>query len=64
MSGKSLAQIAPAKGKSVDGLVAAMVAPAKARVAKAVDERQADEAARGRDDRPAHRAREESSSSA
>ena len=35
-SGKSLAQIAVAKGKSVDGLVAAMVAPAKARLAKAV----------------------------
>ena len=35
-SGKSLAQIAQAKGKSVDGLVAAIVAPAKARAAKAV----------------------------
>ena len=36
-SGKSLAQIAGAKGKTVDGLVAAMVAPAKARLAKAVE---------------------------
>ena len=36
-SGKSLAQIAQAKGKSVDGLVAAMLAPAKARLAKAVE---------------------------
>jgi hypothetical protein len=36
-SGKSLAQIARAKGKSADGLVAAMVAPAKARLAKAVE---------------------------
>jgi len=36
-SGKSLAQIAEAKGKSVDGLVAAMLAPAKARLAKAVE---------------------------
>ena len=35
-SGQSLAQIAAAKGKSVDGLVAAMVAPAKERAAKAV----------------------------
>jgi polyhydroxyalkanoate synthesis regulator phasin len=35
-SGKSLAQIAQSKGKSVDGLVAAIVAPAKARAAKAV----------------------------
>jgi polyhydroxyalkanoate synthesis regulator phasin len=35
-SGKSLAQIAQSQGKSVDGLVAAMVAPAKARAAKAV----------------------------
>ena len=35
--GTSLAQIARAKGKSVDGLVAAMVAPAKARLAKAVE---------------------------
>lgn len=35
--GKSLAQIAQAKGKSVDGLVAAMLAPAKARLAKAVE---------------------------
>ena len=34
--GRSLAQIATAKGKSVDGLVAAIVAPAKARAAKAV----------------------------
>jgi hypothetical protein len=36
-SGKSLAQIAQAKGKSVDGLVAAIVAPAKAGLAKAVE---------------------------
>ena len=36
-SGKSLAQIARAEGKSVDGLVAAMVAPAKERLAKAVE---------------------------
>ena len=36
MSGQSLAQIATSKGKSVDGLVAAIVAPAKARAAKAV----------------------------
>ena len=35
-SGRSLAQIAASKGKSVDGLVAAIVAPAKARAAKAV----------------------------
>lgn len=35
-SGKSLAQIAQSKGKSVDGLVAAIVAPAKARAARAV----------------------------
>jgi len=35
-SGKSLAQIAQSKGKSVDGLVAAIVAPAKARLDKAV----------------------------
>jgi hypothetical protein len=34
--GQSLAQIASSKGKSVDGLVAAIVAPAKARAAKAV----------------------------
>jgi 3-hydroxyacyl-CoA dehydrogenase len=34
--GQSLAQIAKAKGKSTDGLVAAMVAPAKAALAKAV----------------------------
>jgi hypothetical protein len=34
--GQSLAQIAASKGKSVDGLVAAIVAPAKARAAKAV----------------------------
>ncbi len=34
--GQSLAQIARAKGKSVDGLVAAMVAPVKERLAKAV----------------------------
>ena len=34
--GKSLAQIAASEGKSVDGLVAAIVAPAKARAAKAV----------------------------
>ncbi|HEY7346214.1 MAG TPA: hypothetical protein VH620_11665, partial [Gaiella sp.] len=32
----SLAQIAKAKGKTTDGLVAAMVAPAKAALAKAV----------------------------
>ena len=36
-SGKSLAQIAKEKGKSVDGLVAAMLAPVKARLAKAVE---------------------------
>jgi hypothetical protein len=36
-SGKSLAQIAQAKGKSVDGLVAAMLAPAKAGLARAVE---------------------------
>ena len=35
-SGRSFAQIAASKGKSVDGLVAAIVAPAKARAAKAV----------------------------
>jgi hypothetical protein len=35
--GKSLAQLAQAKGKSLDGLVAAMLAPAKARLAKAVE---------------------------
>ena len=34
--GQSLAQIAKAKGKSVDGLEAAMLAPAKAALAKAV----------------------------
>ncbi len=34
--GQSLAQIARARGKSVDGLVAAMVAPVKERLAKAV----------------------------
>ncbi|HKY24603.1 MAG TPA: hypothetical protein VJM07_05575, partial [Gaiella sp.] len=34
--GKSLAQIAREKGKSVDGLVAAMVAPLKERLDKAV----------------------------
>jgi hypothetical protein len=34
--GQSLAQIAKARGKSTDGLVAAMVAPAKAALAKAV----------------------------
>ena len=32
-----LAQIAKAHGKTVDGLVAAMVAPLKARLAKAVE---------------------------
>ena len=37
-SGQSLAQIAASKGKSVDGLVAAIVAPAKARAAKAVSD--------------------------
>jgi hypothetical protein len=36
-SGKSLAQIAKEKGKSVEGLVAAMLAPVKARLAKAVE---------------------------
>ena len=36
-SGKSLARIAQAKGKSVDGLVAAMLAPAKAGLARAVE---------------------------
>jgi hypothetical protein len=36
-SGQSLAQIAASKGKSVDGLVTAIVAPAKARAAKAVE---------------------------
>ena len=35
--GQSLAQIAKAHGKSVDGLVAAMVAPLKAHLAKAVE---------------------------
>jgi hypothetical protein len=35
--GQSLAQIATARGKSVDGLVTAMVAPLKARLAKAVE---------------------------
>lgn len=35
-NGRSLAQVATAKGKSVDGLVAAMLAPVKARAAKAV----------------------------
>jgi hypothetical protein len=35
--GQSLAQIATARGKSVDGLVAAMVAPLEARLAKAVE---------------------------
>lgn len=35
-SGQSLAQIAASKGKSVEGLVAAIVAPAKTRAAKAV----------------------------
>lgn len=35
-SGTSLAQLAESKGKSVDGLVAAIVAPAKTRLAKAV----------------------------
>ena len=34
--GQSLAQIARARGKSVDGLVAAMVAPVKERLARAV----------------------------
>jgi lambda repressor-like predicted transcriptional regulator len=34
--GQSLAQIARARGKSVDGLVTAMVAPVKERLAKAV----------------------------
>jgi hypothetical protein len=37
-SGQSLAQIAAAQGKSVDGLVAAIVAPAKARAATAVSD--------------------------
>ena len=36
-SGTSLAQIAKERGKSVDGLVAAMLAPVKARLAKAVE---------------------------
>ncbi len=36
-NGKSPAQVAQAKGKSVDGLVAAMLAPAKAHLAKAVE---------------------------
>jgi polyhydroxyalkanoate synthesis regulator phasin len=36
-SGKSLAQIATAHGKTVDGLVDALVAPAKARLDKAVE---------------------------
>lgn len=35
-SGKSLAQVAAGKGKSVDGLVAAILAPVKERLAKAV----------------------------
>ena len=35
--GQSLAQIARARGKSVDGLVTAIVAPLKARLAKAVE---------------------------
>ena len=35
--GKSLAQVARDKGKSVDGLVAAMVAPLRVQLAKAVD---------------------------
>jgi hypothetical protein len=35
--GQSLAQIATARGKSVDGLVTAMVAPLEARLAKAVE---------------------------
>ena len=35
--GQSLAQIAKARGKSVDGLVAAMVAPLKAHLAQAVE---------------------------
>jgi hypothetical protein len=35
--GQSLAQVARARGKSVDGLVTAMVAPWKARLAKAVE---------------------------
>ena len=35
--GQSLAQIAKARGKTVDGLVAAMVAPLKAHLAKAVE---------------------------
>ncbi len=35
--GQSLAQIAKAHGKTVDGLVVAMVAPLKARLAKAVE---------------------------
>jgi hypothetical protein len=36
-SGKSLAQIATAKGKTTSGLVAAMLAPVKERLAKAVE---------------------------
>ena len=36
-SGKSVAEIATAHGKTVDGLVDAMVAPAKARLDKAVE---------------------------
>ncbi len=36
-NGKSLAQIAKEKGKTVDGLVAAMLAPVKERLAKAVE---------------------------
>lgn len=36
-SGTSLAQIAKERGKSVDGLVAAMLAPVKARLAEAVE---------------------------
>jgi lambda repressor-like predicted transcriptional regulator len=35
--GKSLAQVAREKGKSVDGLVAAMVKPLQERLAKAVE---------------------------
>jgi hypothetical protein len=41
-AGKSLAQVARAKGKSVAGLVAAMVAPAKAALAKAVENHRLD----------------------
>jgi len=36
-TGKSLAQVAEAHGKTADGLVAAIVAPAKTRLAKAVE---------------------------